>query len=385
MADGMSDRIAVIGTGTDPEDPDREGYAMAYRHANAYRKIDDCRLVACADIVRENAETFAAAFGIDDEHVFENYERMLREVRPDIVSVCVPPAIHAEVVIGAAETGIPAAIHCEKPMADTWGDCKRIVEVCEAHGVQLTINHQRRFGAPFRRTKALLDRGAIGRLRRIEASEGNLFDAGTHLFDLCGYLTDGARAEWVLSALDYREENRWFGTHNENQSLAQWKYLNGVYGLASTGYGKEFVGCYLRLRGSEGVLEIGDEDGPALRGRRDGGEWRTIDTDGETIHNPGTPGLAVAAIRKAVDLVRDDPGPRLKPSYIDRSIADIVAAVRENRESEIAARNALRSTELVFACWESARRRGRVDLPLDVDGNPLQEMVDAGDLPVAAD
>lgn len=375
----MTYRIGFVGTGANVADPDRTGFAMAYRHAAAYRKLDDCDLVACADIVRENAEAFADYFGISAEGVFEDYAEMVREARPDVVSVCVPPQFHAPVVIGLAETGVPSAIHCEKPMASTWAECHEMVRICDEHGVKLTINHQRRFGGPFRKAKELLDAGEIGDLRRIEFTDQNLYDAGSHLFDLAGYFTDHATAEWVLAAVDYHEENIWFGAHNENQALAQWRYGNGVYGLASTGSDGDFVGCYLRLRGTEGVIEIGVDNGPALRIQRSGA-WKTVDTGGESIHKPGLPGGLRGLLRGVVRRFRTDGDGLDAPSYIDRSIADVVRAVREDEESELAGRNALQGTELIFACWESARRRGRVTLPLDIDDNPLEEMVESGEL-----
>ncbi|MBM4083576.1 MAG: gfo/Idh/MocA family oxidoreductase, partial [Planctomycetes bacterium] len=50
------------------------------------------------------------------------------------------------------------------------------------------------------------------------------------------------------------------------------------------------------------------------------------------------------------------------------------------REPELSARRALNATELIFACWESSRRRGRVDLPLDISDSPIEAMVAAGEL-----
>jgi len=46
---------------------------MAYHHATAYEKIDECELVVCADTVRKNAEAFADKFDIDDAYVFEDH------------------------------------------------------------------------------------------------------------------------------------------------------------------------------------------------------------------------------------------------------------------------------------------------------------------------
>jgi predicted dehydrogenase len=258
-------------------------------------------------------------------------------------------------VIDAARAGVKA-IHCEKPMADTWGAAKRMAEECERLGVKLTFNHQRRFGTPFRKAKALLDEGAIGELLRIEIGFGNLYDYGSHTVDLANYFNNETPAEWVIAQIDYREERLIFGMHNENQAFALWRYKNGIFGMMSTGAGSSLVGCHHRLVGTDGVIEIGlvGENLPVLRVRRFGkGDWEAIDCGGKGLHGPGS---------------------------IDRAIADIVAALREGRESELCARNALNATEIIFAASESVRRRGRVDLPLTTEDNPLVDLVNRGEL-----
>jgi predicted dehydrogenase len=376
----MTDTVAFVGTGASPDDPSREGYAMAYRHATGYQRLDDCELIACADIVRTNAERFATEFDI--ENVYEDYQRMVREVQPAIISVCVPPSVHADIVVGCAESGVVKAIHCEKPMAETWSDCRKMAEACDERGVQLSINHQRRFGTPFRKAKELLEGGAIGELQRLEFAAENLYDTGAHYFDLCNYYVDQATVEWVLAGIDYRDRNLWFGAHNENQGLVQWRYDSGVFGLASTGHGAQFVGCRLRLIGTEGTTEIGVDDGPSLRIRRVGAGWETVDTNGEDIHGPSSGRLRVG-LRKVAGRISDRLDDALAPtSYVDRAIEDVVGATRTNGESELSAANALRATELIVASWESVRRRGRVDLPLKIDDNPLAAMVESGQLQV---
>ena len=373
-------RAAVIGTGSNPDEPGREGYGMGYRHASGYERLEECELVACADIVYENAERFAREFGV--EGVYEDYQRMLSEAAPDIVSVCVPPSIHAEIVVDCAESGVVDAIHCEKPMAETWGDCRKMVAVCEERGVQLTINHQRRFGKPFRKAKALLDEGAIGDLQRLEFTAENLYDTGTHMFDLCNYYADQSSVEWVLAGIDYREENLWFGTHNENQALSQWKYENGVFGLASTGHGADFMDRQIRLIGSDGTMTIDADGDSPLRIRRASSGWETIDTDGETFHGP-TLGPLKAGLRKVAGRVSERLETALTPStYIERGIQDLVESLDSGRESELSAEKALQADELIFASWESVRQRARVEPPLTIDDNPLASMVEAGQLQV---
>lgn len=379
----MEHEVALIGTGPDPEEPSTDGFAMAYRHAAAYQRLSNCRLTACADIVREHAEAFAEKHAIDSAHVFEDAETMIRETEPDVVSVCVPPAVHAEVVTTCAGTGVPDAIHCEKPMARTWGECKAMVQACEDAGVQLTFNHQRRFAGPFRRAKSLLKEGTIGPLRRIEMGGDDLYDWGTHLFDLCGLYTDQAAPEWVLAQVDYRSENVQFGVHNENQALVQWQYDSGVFGLASTGQ-CGMVRPQLRLVGRDGLIEVGNPDVADLRYRTGGSGWQTVET-GDTIHLPQSHRIRKLSVEIAERLPLVPAARLRKPTFIDRAIEDVVRALEGGWESELAAENALQSTELIFGAWESARRRGRITLPLDVNDNPLEAMIEAGDLDPTGD
>jgi len=366
---------AVVGTGADPQETSRDGFAMGYRHASAYQRLDECELVACADVVPENAEQFAETFDVAAGNVFEDAREMARAVEPDIASVTVPPGAHAEVVMDMAEAGTVSAIHCEKPMAKTWEECRGMVRACERAGVQLTINHQRRYGEPFQRAETLLEEGAIGSLERVEFGGKNLFDAGTHQFDLCGKYTGQAEPIWVLAGIDYSEENLWFGAHNANQALVQWEYENGVGGLAATGDGADLIGCYLRLVGADGVIEIGVEDGPTLRVRRAGNaHWETVETE-ESVHGP----LPVSRPRAVAEgIVGALPGISTpeRPSQHERALEDVVRSARDSDEAEVTARHALQSTGLIFGAWESVRRRGRVDFPLTIQDNPLESMVE---------
>lgn len=378
----MTYRVAIIGTGSDPEERNREGYAMAYRHASGYERLDSCSLVACADIVRENAEAFADYH--DLEGVYEDHETMLASSEPDIVSVCVPPSVHAELVVDCARAPSVGAIHCEKPMATTWGDCRRMVEVCEAEDVQLSIDHQRRFAEPTRRAKELLEEGEIGELKRLEWSEVNLFDAGSHLFDLCDFFVDGTRAEWSLAGIDCSRENRWFGALNETRAIAQWRYADGTLGFASTTEeGETLVDAYLRLVGTEGVIEIQPDDGPSLRFRTDG-DWNRVETD-ESIYGPKT-SLFRALLTKVSGTVPGVPEVEdSRPTHYDQAIEHVVECLSTGSEPIISGRRALSGTELVFACWESSRQRGRVHLPLNIEDNPLEAMFGAGEFDIESD
>ncbi len=365
----MTYDVGVIGTG-DPTDENR--YAMAYRHAQGYQRLDNCSLVACADLVSDHARSFADTFDIPPSGVFEDYERMLTAYEIDVLSICTPPSSHAQIVIDCAETGGVSAIHCEKPMARTWSECREMAEVCQRHDVQLTFNHQRRFSRPYQGAKELLDEGRIGDLQRLEMGGQDLYDYGTHLFDLCGYLTDHAPVEWVLAQVDRRNPSKLYGLYQETEALARWRYEGGIDGFASTGE-CGFLDCHLRIVGTDGIIEVGSDGGPPLRIRTNDSGWQHVDTGRDGIWRAGA-----HPVDRVLGKMPAVPDAFLgKPTYVERAIEEVVSAIDENRRPVIGADYALRSTEVIFACWESARRGGRVDLPLEIGDNPLEAMVES--------
>jgi len=348
-------RAGVIGTGR--QSGRTTGAAISHHHGKGYQALKgDVDFVACADIVRENAEIYAEQFGIPKSGIHTDYKEMLAKEKLDIVSICTWPHLHAPMVIDCAAAKVPA-IYCEKPMADSWGAAKRMHQACMVSGTKLAFSHQRRFSKVFRNARKLIDEGALGQLQQVQFNCGDIYDFGTHCIDLCNYLNGERAAKWVMAQIDYRELKVYFGAHVENQALVQWEYENGVYGLGSTGPAGGFVGALLKAVGSDGVFEVASldpaaKDKPALRYRRFGkGDWEYVDTEGDGPHG-GT--------------------------FLERAIADFVAHLKRGETNELSSTHALRATEIIFAAYHSSRISARVDLPLYVDNHPLVAMLEEG-------
>ena len=60
------------------------------------------------------------------------------------------------------------------------------------------------------------------------------------------------------------------------------------------------------------------------------------------------------------------------------SVLDLIACLESGAEPRLSARKALQATELIFATYESSRRRGRVVLPLDAEDSALITMLKEG-------
>lgn len=321
-------RVAIIGCG---------GRGRA--HALGYQASPEVEVVACADPLRENAEKLAEEFVIP--HIYEDYQQMLEEQKPDIVSICTWTALHYPMVMNAVSAGAKA-IHCEKPMAPTWGEAKQMHQVCEEAGVLLTFCHQRRFAPSFVKARELLQQGAIGEVYRLEGYCPNLFDWGTHWFDMFLFYNNEIPGEWVMGQIDCSQEKEVFGVPIETYGLSYIKFRNGVYGLMVTG--QDGGGrCQNRILGTEGILEIRHSEGSGLFlfDRKQG--WREVDLQG------------VVPAGGATTL----------------SLLNLIEGLKTGQEPELSSRKALQATELIFATYESARRRVRVYLPLEIEDSPL--------------
>lgn len=146
---------------------------------------------------------------------FQEVEKMLRETRPDLVSICTPNKFHCELALLALSHG--AHVACEKPLAMTVAEAERMEAARVAAGKLGGINFSYRNNAAFRFARELIAGGELGRLMRVNAVYLQSFlgaPAFPHswrndlelagfgaLGDLGVHMIDGVR---FITGLDYR-------------------------------------------------------------------------------------------------------------------------------------------------------------------------------------
>lgn len=338
-------KVAIIGAGRPWRTEGATGFGMSHRHWLGFKNSGKAELAAVCDLVEDRAKAYAADHN-PAARLFTDYKRMMTEVKPDFVCVSLWPHLHASTVCDLAPFK-PKGILCEKPMDVDWDAALRMHEACKAAGVALMVNHQRRFNKPFLEAKRLLDAGAIGKLLRLESAWHNFQDSGTHWMDMLFNLNGDTDAEWVLGQADARGGKKVFGALQESHGMITFHFKNGVRATHHAGLNHQDLGCMIRATGETGVIEV-VENGPQwLRLRKDGGAWEFPDTGGESIH--------------------DD-------AAIHRGIADFIESIEKGRLAVLSSANALRSQEVIFAAYESAWRRTRIDLPLPPGPSALRKL-----------
>ena len=313
-------------------------------HALGYAASPDVEIVGMVDPLPSALDKLADKYGVEGRYA--THQEMFAAQQPDIVSVCTWTGLHPQHVLDAAAAGV-RAIHSEKPVAPTWGEAKKMHQACVDAGIQLTFCHQRRFGAHFIKARELANEGAIGKVHRLEGFCSNLFDWGTHWFDMLFYYNNEVPAEWVMGQIDTATAHTVFGVYVESNGLSQIHYANGVTGLLFTANDVAET-CSNRIIGDKGVIEVEVHKGPHVRMLREGGAgWEVPDLTG--IVPPK--GDTVLSVLDAMDCMQTGRLPILN------------------------SHNAMRATELIFATYESSRRRARVTLPLDIEDSPLLSML----------
>ncbi len=145
-------RVCVIGMGP-----------IGHNHATAYSHLKNAELVGVCDILSDRAVSAGQKYGV--AHYLDAVT-MLKELKPDIVSVCTGgyeySSDHALPTIQALKAG--AHVLCEKPISNSLKDAKEMVDTAKSLGRCFGIDLNHRFTPAARMAKKWQDEGRIGSL-----------------------------------------------------------------------------------------------------------------------------------------------------------------------------------------------------------------------------
>ena len=329
-------RVGIVGCG-----------GIGRVHAAAYRSIEGTEVVACCDINPTNLNAFSEKFHIARK--YPNYSEMLEAGGLDLLSICTWPRTHCEVTTRAASSGIKGVM-CEKPLATNLGEGDKMIDACQRAGVVLAVGHEHRFDPQSAKAREMIDDGGIGGLKLIWGHCSlDLLNNGSHVIDLVDYLNGDADAAWVMGQIDRRRKR--FGAANhpdmyvEDMAMGHVKYGNGVEAVIELG---EFAPQDFRFHviGDKGQMEVNAPESLL----------KVMDAEG--IRYP--------------QLGDADP--------FRAEMLELTKAIAEGREHLSSGKRGRAALEIIMAIFQSSRNRALIELPLDVDGNPFEEMIKEGAL-----
>lgn len=325
--------IGIIGAG-----------GIAQAHAEAYRAQGNAEIKALADTDAARAQASARSWGVD---AYGRYEQLLERKDIHAVSICTPPASHAEIAIAAAAAGKHVLV--EKPVSMSLGEADEMIAAAKRAEVILMVGHTHRFWPANVKAKELIEGGEIGEiimasddvLSEFRVSNGNVpwrlvksisgggvvMDNGVHAVDRLSW--------WLgkpLESVYARTSTNLDPIDVENNCEAILNYAGGAYAQLRLSFTTPPAAgrCRAEFLGTRGALFV--ETWGGLRIARHGEESKPVEYGGQ--------GGLVA------------------------EIADFLAAIEQGRPPKVTGEDGRAALETVLAIYRSSATGQVVKLPL---------------------
>lgn len=154
----MTLKIAVVGCGK-----------IADGHVEEIRKLPElAELVAVCDREHEMARQLALRQNIAG--VYDDFDRLLAEQKPDVVHIATPPGVHLALAKRAIDAG--AHVLVEKPLTLTYADSEALVSHAEKAGKKVSVGYGYHFEPPAQTLRAHLAAGDLGEIVHLETFYG---------------------------------------------------------------------------------------------------------------------------------------------------------------------------------------------------------------------
>lgn len=338
-------RIGIIGAG----EIVREAHLPAYESAGF-------KVVAIYNRTRARAEELAEKFKIP--YVLDSVEELVNHPEVDIVDI----ALTAEMQLSVVELAAKAKKHilCQKPLADTFENAKKIVEIGKQHNVKVAVNQQMRWAPSIRAASDIISKGWIGELVNASIQVNVLTE-----FENWPFLKDIDTLEIMYHSIHYMDSIRFlYGTpeyiyadgakfpgqkvKGETRTMIHMKFPGEVRGLIYDTHNNQFTQddwyAVYRFDGTEGVIK--GENGALYNypiGREDSltftsnviqkGTWITPKLEGQWF-----------------------------PDAFIGTMGELMNAILNNLQPENSAEDNLKTLQMVYAAYQSMKENRPVYL-----------------------
>ena len=219
----------------------------------------------------EKGVKFGALYNVagNSIYTYETFDRIRDNPAINAVYIALPNSMHCEYTVRAAEAG--KHVLCEKPMAISSAECRRMIEACRRADVKLMIGYRTHYDPTFRKLREMVHSGALGeiqsyqgsfygmrnkqqwRLDRSLAGGGSLMDLGIYPLNTIRWFT-GEEPDIYRGLVATRDKSGVFAS--VEQSI-DWmlKFPSGILASGGSSYGQSGTN-FLEINGTTGHLRL---------------------------------------------------------------------------------------------------------------------------------
>ncbi|MEO0724293.1 MAG: Gfo/Idh/MocA family oxidoreductase [Bacteroidota bacterium] len=122
---------------------------------------DQLDIVGVAEPIEIRNDRFAKKHNILDNHRFVTWEHVFDQPKfADTIIITTPDDLHHGPAMAALATGYDLLL--EKPIAQTWLECKEILDLAEKEGRIVAVCHVLRYSPYYRKVKAVIESHLMG-------------------------------------------------------------------------------------------------------------------------------------------------------------------------------------------------------------------------------
>lgn len=335
--------VALIGCGM-----------VAHVHISALKEIKEAKICGVCECNPEVLQNFSNQYKI---HAYQSYEKLLEDPEVNTVIITLPPSLHVEYGLKAAEAG--KNIILEKPFDINVEKAHDLINICHRYKKRLAVIFQNRFTTAAQKIKDALNKKLLGRLilgdayvkwyrtpeyyksrswRGTWSMEGGgaLINQAIHIIDLIQWFMGGIKSiTGIIKTAIHKIET-------EDLGVAIVEYTNGAIGIIE--------GSTAIYPGLKERIEIHGEKGSIIYEGGNIKEWKVdgckekdyIDEEKITYGETNSP--VITQVNHKTQL------------------QEIIRAFLKNKDPLVNGEEGLKSLRIVCSIYESSQKRERIFL-----------------------
>lgn len=320
-------------------------------------------IVALCDVVPENMEDKISKFNLPETTPqYTDYKELLEKEKPELIAICTESGNHGSIALDCIEAG--ANLIIEKPIALSLEEADQIIAKAKEKNVKVSACHQNRFNKSILKIREAVEQERFGRLLHgtahirwnrgedyykhapwrgtWEQDGGALMNQCIHNIDLLRWMMGDEITE-VVGMTDNLKHDF---IEAEDLGLALIKFANGSYGIVegTTNIYPNNLEETLYIFGDKGTVKAGGKSVNIIE------EWHFADN----LDNA----------EEVKEKYQENP-PNVYGFGHNPLYADVIDAIKNDREPYVTAEDGRRALELVLAIYKSAAEGKSVKLPLE--------------------
>jgi glucose-fructose oxidoreductase len=264
------------------------GYYSTDLLAPALQQTKHCYLAGIVTGTPSKAETWKQKYSIPDKNIYnyQNFDQIANNPNIDVVYVVLPPSMHMEYSVKAANAG--KHVWCEKPMAMTENECATMIEACRKNKKSLAIGYRLHHEPNTQEYRRIVKQKLLGDVKKVDCAAGYRDNRTNHwkqkremgggvLYDMGVYSIQGARLGSnmepisVVSATTSTTRPEIYKDGLDETATAVLEFPGGVMANIKTSFGENIN--FLDISCEKGVIKMSPYSGYAgVRGSSPLGE-----------------------------------------------------------------------------------------------------------------